>query len=227
MNFFRLFLMLPAAMLLLAACTRTEGIRTGDLLFVGIPADYSLDEDSMGSAISEATGKGDLNIIHVAILEVAGDSLFVIDATIKHGVDRHPIDTFYRDFTLKDGSLPVLEVRRVEDAGLARAGVERAKKCLGAPYDVHFLPDNGAWYCSELVCDHYLGADGKPVFHTTPMNFKDQDGNMPVYWEQLFALLGESVPQGEPGTSPQGLREEPALHPVPVDLLSLYPASAK
>ena len=223
---YRLVLLLLTAVLLLSvACVPKldRKVRTGDLMFVGIPADYNLDEDSMGSAISDATGKGELNIIHVAILEVEGDSLFVIDATIKHGVDRHPIDTFFRDFTLKDGSLPVLEVRRIEDARLAQEGVDRAKKCVGLPYDVHFLPDNGAYYCSELVCDNYLDTDGRPIFHMTPMNFKDKDGNMPVYWEQLFALLGEPVPQGQPGTSPQGLREERALHPVPVDLVSLCP----
>lgn len=206
-----------SAMLLALACTPKvkQGIKTGDLLFVGIPADYSLDEDSMGSAISAATGEGDLNIIHVAILEAEGDSIWVIDATIKHGVDRHPLDTFLTDFTLKDGSLPVLEVRRLEDAELARRGAERAKQYLGKPYDVHFLPDNDAWYCSELVHDSYLDDAGKPVFPESPMNFKDAAGEMPVYWEQLFALLGEPVPQDVPGTSPQGLRADPLLHCVP------------
>ena len=210
--------LLFALCLIAIACAPKEkpGLRTGDLMFVGIPADYSLEEDSMGSAISDATGKGDLNIIHVAILEVDRDSIWVIDATIKHGVDRHPIDTFYRDFTLKDGTLPVLEVRRISDAKLSAAAVERAKQYLGLPYDVHFKPDNGEYYCSELVYDSYLDKDGKPIFHQSPMNFKDKDGNMPVYWEQLFALLGESVPQDEPGTSPQGMREEAALKVVEV-----------
>ena len=73
-------------------------LRTGDLIFVGIPADYSLDSDSMASAIGEATGEADsLNIIHVAIAEVRQDSVWIIDATIAHGVDRHPLDTFLTD----------------------------------------------------------------------------------------------------------------------------------
>ena len=210
----------PVVMLLALACTPNvqQGVRTGDMLFVGSPADYTLDEDTMGSALSAATGEGDLNIIHVAILEAERDSIWVIDATIKHGVDRHPLDTFLTDFTLKDGSLPVLEVRRLEDAELSRKAVERAKQYLGKPYDVHFLPDNDAWYCSELVHDSYLDASGNPVFPVSPMNFKDASGEMPVYWEQLFALLGEPVPQDVPGTSPQGLRADPLLHPVPVSL---------
>ena len=207
---------LPFILTLLAVCCPPgpQKVRTGDLLFVGIPADYSLDEDSMGSAISDATGEGDLNIIHVAILEAADDSVWVIDATIRRGVDRHPLDTFLTDFTLRDGSLPVLEVRRLDDAEIARRGVERAGQYLGLPYDVHFLPDNGEYYCSELVRDCYLDADGKPVFPASPMNFRNAAGEMPVYWVQLFALLGEPVPQGVPGTSPQGLRADPRLKVV-------------
>ena len=194
------------------------GLQTGDLIFVGIPSDYRI-EGSIEDAISASTSDdADLNIIHTAIAEVKGDSVWIIDATIKHGVDRHPLDTFLRDFTLKDGSLPVLEVRRLEDAELSRKAVERAKQYLGKPYDVHFLPDNDAWYCSELVRDSYLDASGNPVFPVSPMNFKDAAGEMPVYWEQLFALLGEPVPQDVPGTSPQGLRADPLLHPVPFEL---------
>lgn len=43
------------------------------------------------------------------------DSVWIIDATIAHGVDRHPLDTFLRVFTLKDGSYPEFIVKRVKD----------------------------------------------------------------------------------------------------------------
>ena len=116
------------------ATHRTPGdgaLRTGDLVFVGIPADYSLGDDSMAGAIGEATGDGDsLNIIHVAILEVAGDSTWIIDATIKRNVDRHPLDTFIRDFTLKDGSLPTFIIKRLKDPSGADKFVENAKSHL-------------------------------------------------------------------------------------------------
>ena len=208
----KIFLLLAAAAVTLG-CAR-ETLRTGDLVFVGIPADYSLEEDSMSSAIADATGKGPLNIIHVAIAEVDGDGTWIIDATIRHGVDRHPLDTFLRDFTLKDGSLPVFEVKRLKDSADAEAFVENAKKYLGQPYDTYFLPDNGALYCSELVRESYLGEDGTPLFDEVPMNFCDSEGNMPVYWEQLFAILGMDVPQGAPGTNPQKMSSSPLLRPV-------------
>ena len=104
------------ALALFAACTpAAERLQTGDLIFVGIPADYDLDADSMGSAIADATGgQTGLNRIHTAIAEVDADGqVWIIDATIKYGVDRHPLDTFLRQFTLRDGSLPTFEVKRL------------------------------------------------------------------------------------------------------------------
>ena len=214
----------PLAVILicmLCACTRTAPqIQTGDLLFIGIPGDYSLDEGSMSEAIASATGDGSgLNLIHVAILEKDSEGRdWVIDATIKHSVDRHPLDTLKSDFTLKDGSQPVYIVKRLKDTTGVASFIVNAKNALGEPYDVAFLPDNGARYCSELVRDSYRLADGTYLFDEEPMNFKNAEGEMPVYWEQLFALLGMPVPQGVPGTNPQGMCASPLLETVEINL---------
>ncbi len=197
------------------SCSR-PALRSGDLLFVGIPCDYSLDPSAMGSGIAEATGRGDINYIHTAILEVGEDNVWVIDATIKRGVARYPLDSFLVDFTLKDGSLPLLEVMRIKDG--PGDLVENAKKFVGQPYDVHFLPDNGCMYCTELVRDSYLAPDGTPLFPANPMNFKGPDGEFPEYWQQLFAALGEEIPQDIPGTNPQDMRDSPLLEKVNIDI---------
>ena len=61
---------------------RIDTLRSGDLVFVGIPAEYDADSASMGAAISAATGKeGQLNITHVAIAEVSNDGIWMIEAT--------------------------------------------------------------------------------------------------------------------------------------------------
>ena len=210
-----------AAMTLFASCKKAEEdrLKTGDLVFVGLPLDYSLDEGTMDEAISTATGNPDeLNLIHVAIAEVSADTTWIIDATIKHGVDRHPLDTFLTDFTLKDGSYPTFIIKRLKDPSSAEAFVENAKKFLGLPYDVHFMPDNDSLYCSELVRDSYVGKDGNPVFDTVPMNFKGPDGEFPIYWTQLFGLLGQSIPQDVPGTNPQDMSQSKELETVKVEL---------
>lgn len=208
--------MIFAVLLLFAGCA--PKVQTGDLLFIGIPADYSISDDGMAGAISASTGNGELNIIHVAILEVSEGQTYVIDATLAHGVDRHPLDTMKADFTLKDGSLPEFIVMRMKDNSAAEKWIERAKTFCGQPYDVAFLPDNGALYCSELVRESYLGPEGEYLFPDAPMNFLDDEGVMPVYWTQLFAILGMDVPQGEPGTNPQAMLESPLLKEIPAVL---------
>ena len=195
------------------SCT-PDKLRTGDLVFIGIPNDYSLGEDSMDGAIAASTGSDGLNLIHVAIADVAEDGNYIIDATLKFGVDRHPLDTTIKQFTLKDGSQPVYIVKRLKDSRMAKDWVRRAKTFCGQPYDVRFLPDNGALYCSELVRESYLGPDGEYLFEEKPMNWKNENGEIPVYWTQLFAILGMDVPQDVPGTNPQDMSVSPLLKTV-------------
>ena len=223
-----LFCALCACLTFSCAQQQEEQLKTGDLIFVGIPADYTLDEGSMDAAISQATGAADsLNLIHVAIAEVQGDSTWMIDATIRRGVDRHPLDTFLRDFTLRDGSLPVFVIKRLiavpgPDGKPvpvdATSYVEQAKTFCGLPYDQSFLPENGALYCTELVRESYRTSDGEYLFANKPMNWKNAEGEYPLYWQQLFARLGEPIPQDVPGTNPQDMAESPLLETVPVNL---------
>ena len=217
----RIALLSAGCLLALAtACApEAETLKTGDLVFVGIPADYTLDPDSMDSAIADATGDPDgITLIHTAILDMTGGEPWIIDATIRRGVDRHPLDTFLRDFTLRDGSLPVFEIKRLRDDARAEASVANARQYLGLPYDSTFLPDNDAFYCTELVYCSYLDPDGNPLFRSEPMNFKNAEGEFPLYWKQLFDRLGQDIPQGVPGTNPQGMAAETILRSVDVPL---------
>lgn len=200
---------------------RIDTLRSGDLVFVGIPAEFDTDSASMGAAISAATGKeGQLNITHVAIAEVSNDGIWMIEATPERGVGRHSLDIFLNDNRLEDGSLPVFVVKRVRHID-GDAAVMRAKAYYGRSYDFCFLPENEELYCSELVQKCYLDANGEPVFESQPMNFLAADGTMPPYWEALFKELGMPVPQGVPGTNPQRMSESDRLETVPVSLTQL------
>lgn len=201
--------------------SRKDGLRNGDLIFVGLPVAYDAETGTMDAAITSATGEeGAVNLIHVAIAEVQGDSVWIIDATIAHGVDRHPLDTFLTDFTLRDGSYPEFIVKRVKGID-ADAAVERAKSFCGRAYDLRFLPDNDDLYCTELVQMSYLDKSGKPVFESEPMNWLAADGTMPAYWEWLFGQLGMDVPQGLPGTNPQRMAQSGYLVEVPEQIARL------
>ncbi|MCR5465173.1 MAG: hypothetical protein K6F06_11655 [Bacteroidales bacterium] len=214
-----ILLSIVASLFVACRSEKVDTLKTGDLVFVGIPMDYSLDNSSMDAAIASATGNPDsLNLIHVAIAEVDAEGKWIIDATIKRGIDRHPLDTFVTDFTLKDGSMPVFIVKRLKDPSKTAEYVANTRKYLGRPYDLHFMPSDDSLYCSELVRDCYVGPDGEYVFDTVPMNFKDADGEFPLYWRQLFERLHAPIPQGLPGTNPQDMSKSPALVSTKVDL---------
>ncbi len=192
---------------------RDKHLQTGDLIFVGIPMDYSLsDSSAIEQAIVDATGDtGSVNYIHVAIVEVGADTTFVIDATIKRGVARYPIDSFFVDFRLKDGSFPRFDVMRLKDNAEALAFVRRAKEFVGRKYDMCFLPDNDEQYCSELVWNAYVTSDNTHLFAEAPMNFKNADGEFPVYWTELFGILGMPIPQDVMGTNPNDMSHDAGL----------------
>ena len=204
------------ALICVACSPRGEGLRSGDLLFCGVPD--TEDSGTAAGAIAASVGRGGVNLIHVAIVEVADDTVWVIDATMKRGVDRHPLDTLIRDFTDADGQKPVLVVKRLKK-GFSTQFIDNAKRFLGQPYDYWFQPDNGRQYCSELVWESYRKPDGTPLFESQPMNFKGPDGSYPAYWIRLFEELGEPIPQGAPGTNPQDLSGAEILEDVPIDAL--------
>ena len=192
-------------------------VQNGDLLFVGLPYDFTIgDSTSMCDAITAATGQDSgINYIHVAILEVDNnDSVWVIDATLKHGVDRYPFSTFLNDFTLEDGSYPQFDIMRLKDNTKAADYVENAKTFCGRAYDVYFLPNNDEQYCSELVRNAYRDDTTSYIFSEAPMNFQASDGTFPPYWVYLFNLINQPIPQGLPGTNPNSMSKEPCLMKV-------------
>ena len=192
-------------------------IHNGDLLFIGIPADYDV-TGSMSGAIADATSSAadSLRLIHVAIAEV--DALgqpWVIDATLAHGVHRHLLHTTLSEFRLQGDRQATYFVKRVDlPQKEIDAFVEKAKAFCGEEYDIYFRPDNGLQYCTELVRDSYRTEDGDYLFSEYPMNWKDADGEYPQYWVWLFGQLGVPIPQGEPGTNPDRMSREPILKDV-------------
>ncbi|MCM1300369.1 MAG: hypothetical protein NC250_07995 [Alistipes senegalensis] len=214
--------------LLSAACTcRPTGsdLQTGDLLF-------QCGDGAMTEAITAATGDDrPLNYTHVGILLAAkrpahrepmdgsyslapansADS--VLEATTEGGVRIVVLADFLDRAARIDGKSATVAMRLQDTTGVA-ASVARARKALGAPYDYSFRPDNGRYYCSELVCDHYLRPDGSHCFTARPMNFRAPDGSLPRYWAELFERLGEPVPEGVPGTNPNDMSQEEGLYEV-------------
>lgn len=191
----------------------SKQLAMGDLLLVASAPIH--DSTTMSSAIVAATGHGGTeSFVHVAIVEVVADEVWVIDATPEHGVARRPLATFLNDFTDANGTPPTVVVKRLTDTTNVAHYVAQAKTFCGRAYDSLFLPYNQEQYCSELVRNAYVTAHGDTLFHQQPMNFAAPDGTMPTYWQRLFDAAGLPIPQGLPGTNPQDLSLEPCLRSV-------------
>lgn len=181
---------------------------TGDLLF-------QVNESSaMTDAITSSTGKNSpLNFSHVAIAMQCGGADSVIEASAEAGVRRISLADFLAS-SAQTAERPAVVVMRMRDTTGVAASVRRTQKFLGQPYDYSYLPRNGKMYCSELVYESFLKQDGTHRFTARPMNFRNAAGELPAFWSELFATLGEPVPEGVEGTNPNDLSHEAELEEV-------------
>ena len=158
------------------------------------------DTSGMGLAVQQTTGQ----YTHVALVERVGDSLYIIDATQKHGVARRPVKETFA------AHMPV-DVYHLAIPFDTSAVIRRAHCFLGQPYDEAFTHNNGALYCSELIYECYLDSAGRHLFDAVPMNWRAPDGTIPAYWIDHFKRLNAPIPEGLPGTNPTGLSGSPLL----------------
>ncbi len=195
-----------------------KAVQTGDLLFVDLQLDYTFKDSVNGHpfTIHPIQDGEEVTYIHVAILEVdKNDSLWIIDATLKDNVARYPFSTFVKNFRLKDGFYPRMEVMRLKNNRHAADFVENAKKQIGKAYDVDMLENNGKLYCSELVRVAYVWK-GDTILADRIVDFRSSDGTIPTYWTELFEKVGKPVPQGNRGILPNDLIKDKALERVVV-----------
>lgn len=202
------FILLLAIPFLAAACGE-ETLRSGDLLFQGNEGDFT-------DAIEAVTDGG---FSHVGIVE---DGTYVLEALPENGVVRTLLEDFLKAAARDSTGLPRVKAYRLNDkAGtpgeredIVRRALRKAAGFIGIPYDDSFLPGPEALYCSELVWESYRHTDGTPVFQAVPMNFKDSSGAIAPYWKSHYEALGETVPEGLPGTNPNDLSKDQALSPT-------------
>lgn len=209
--------------------TATYTPQAGDLLFLVAPASYKdkpKPSDTAGptepadaafsNAITVATAQGaTLKFSHVAIVALKDDGTpYVVEASSRCGVARTAWDDFLAAAEPINGQPGVVVMRVTDPHFPLNEAVVRAESHIGQAYDWSFLPDNGQFYCSELVYESFRKTDGTPLFTARPMNFRDADGRMPAFWTELFERLGEPIPEGVPGTNPHDLAQAPVLKEV-------------
>jgi len=175
---------------------------SGDLLFQDVDCGELCDAIEMVTKSVE--GK---SFSHVGLVYRDEDSVWVIEAS---GKDVHL--TALAEFLGRsmDGTgRPKVYVGRLKEAyrTLNREAVAFALAARGLPYDEAFLYDNGAYYCSELIYDAYLHANGgTPFFRLEPMTFRNpRTGETFPVWKSYYDRLNMNIPEVEPGCNPGGL----------------------
>jgi hypothetical protein len=188
---------------LLYTCTSSNEefrLQTGDLLFqVGISS-------KLNEAITEVTfGENNIHYTHVGIVFIENDTVFVIEATPPK-VCITPLDSFLLRSAIF-AEKPIVAVGRLKQEYRATIpqAIVLAKKMLGKPYDFAYLPENDAYYCSELVTLSFLNQQNLPIFEPVNMNFRDADGNLPAYWIEHFEKHNAVIPENLPGSNPGDL----------------------
>jgi hypothetical protein len=194
---FSLVLLLVAALHLPAQVFTADSLRIGDLLFVC---------SAEPNAITDVTqGWRGAAIDHVGIAvrdSGRADGWLVIEA-VHRGVVATPLDSFLVHNAQEDGSTVL--VGRVVGLVDIPTSVKNAARQLGKPYDFYFMPDDKAFYCSELVQKSYVDPTGKLVFAPIPMSFHDRSGKVTSYWKEYYRRAGLTVPEGADGSNPGDL----------------------
>lgn len=182
----------------MAAAQEDFSFRTGDILFqVGRSGSFN-------DAISAATsGKNDINYTHVGVVSIENDTVWVLEATMPF-VAKTTLDKFLSRSRMEDGK-PVVSVGRLKCRyrRLIPGAIGKMESLIGKPYDYVFDPDNDAYYCSEIIYISFVRPNGKAVFESKPMTFRDKNtGEFPPGWITHFERHKATIPEGVEGTNP-------------------------
>lgn len=181
----------------LFAFAQQPELKDGDLLF------QDMDCGPLCDAIEAVTeGYGGNDFSHMGMVYHRNDSIYIIEAA-GSAVRLTPLEKF-STYTNK----PMLVGRlKSSYSNLISAAIEFSLKQVGVPYDDEYVYDNGSYYCSELIYDAFLFANGGRAFFTLyPMTYKQPGTNdfFPA-WTEYYKKLGKPIPEGLPGCNPGGI----------------------
>jgi len=179
---------------------KTFVLQEGDILF------QDLDCGDFCDAVETVTkGVKGARFSHVALAVKNENGEMAVIEAISKGVSITPLDTFLHRSSDRKGNPKVIVGRMIKKyEHLIAPAVKEAFSLVGKPYDVVFKLNNDDYYCSELIHEVYKRANnGKAVFVTYPMTFKDPKTNQTFdAWYYYFRDLKQPVPEGELGNSP-------------------------
>lgn len=201
---------LAAYILLLLPCllsaqakVNISALKDGDFIF------QDMDCGPLCDAIEAVTeGYNSNDYSHMGIIVHKSDSVFVAEAA-GSAVRLTAMQKF-----AKNTKKPMLVMRlKKKYRNLIPAAIDFSLKHIGTPYDNEYVYNNGAYYCSELIYDAFMYANGgKPFFTLYPMTYKQPgtDDFFPA-WVKYYKTLGKPIPEGMPGCNPGGISKSNKL----------------
>lgn len=175
----------------------TQALQEGDLLF------QDLNCGDLCDAIEQVTPDyHGMHFSHVAILHFVDNRWMVLEAY--DGVSIVSLSQFLN--RSKDSlGRPLVRVGRLKPAyqGQINLAIINAYGLLGAPYDDEFLPNNGKYYCSELVHDVFVNDQHDTLFNNRPMTYKrPHEKDFQPTWQHYFEVKKQPIPEGVAGINP-------------------------
>jgi uncharacterized protein YycO len=202
-------IILIASIVVFCACREEQSLKNGDLLF------QANEPSELTNAIEGAgAGYNNYTFSHVGIVCTDNGDTNVIEAVPDKGVTLTPLRQFLSTSAKDKNGKPLVCIARLlpQYANLTNDAVKRAKSLKGKTYDSVFLPDNDAYYCSELVEKSFLDKMGNPIFESKPMSFKDKTtGEFYPAWIEFFAAIKMPIPEGVIGTNPNDMSKSKTI----------------
>jgi hypothetical protein len=184
----------------------SEMLQHGDLLFTQIGSDQN--------AISAVTeGYCGARVNHVGIVVKNNKGVFVLEA-FPPEVRVTQLAVFLRRSNDVSGNPRYIGARlKPAYTHLINPAIQFGLSRRDTPYDVLYLNDELALYCSELLVDMFKTANnGTPFFTEHPMSFRDLvSGEILPAWVEYYERFGMDVPDGEPGSNPGDISKDVRL----------------
>ncbi|MDL2214665.1 hypothetical protein LJC00_00555 [Dysgonomonas sp. OttesenSCG-928-M03] len=181
-------------------------LQNGDLIF------QESCSGNLGNAIKDVTsGIEGYNFTHVGIVWIdnSTDSIYVIEATHPK-VCITPLSEFLNPKEDKCPPKSIAGRLKKDYQPLIPQAIIEAKKLVGKDYDDAFDMNNDQYYCSELIYDILLKANGgEAVFPLNVMTFKSKDTReFSPNWVIHFEKLGIAIPEGAMGINPGAMSRQ-------------------
>ena len=190
-------LLLAGILSALPAFAQKADLLDGDLIF------QDMDCGPLCDAIEAVTeGYQGKDFSHMGMVYHKNDTIYIIEAA-GNSVRLTTLEKF------KKNTAKPMYVGRIKKqyTGLIPSAITFSLQQMGVPYDDEYVYDNGSYYCSELIYDAFLFANGgRPFFKLYPMTYKQPGTNefFPA-WVDYYKSIGAAIPEGLPGCNPGGM----------------------